>query len=357
MNSTLKLHRLIFNLCAMVACALAVSQGAQASTPHLDRISPTRVNAGAQNVTVTLSGTSFAADDQVFINGSATPVQSSSASSITVAVPDAMLTNPTVLNFEIRATDNSVSSTRALVVIDPAKLNAQSSNSVLASSYRNRVSPGAIVTTFGTRLATATAFATSLPLPTSLSGTRVFIGGAIMPLLFVGDDANSNSFGQVNFVLPDDFTAGTTEILVLAGDGSTTLGNITIDTVSPGVFTLNQSGGGLPVALTTTDGVGYFPVWNPDNTPVQVNAGTAQQPTYLAIFGTGWRHRTSQSNVVVTVGGASAQVLYADLQPDFAGLDQLNLVIPPQLAGTGGPVEIVITVDGIEANRTTITIQ
>src|SRR5438132_1852248 len=67
MNSTLKLHHLVLRLCAVLVCALAVSQGIQASTPRLDVISPTRVDAGATNVTVTLSGTSFANDDKVFV--------------------------------------------------------------------------------------------------------------------------------------------------------------------------------------------------------------------------------------------------------------------------------------------------
>lgn len=358
MNSTLKLHHLILRLGAMLVCALAVSQGLQpvaASTPRLDVLSPTRVNAGDTNVTVTLTGTSFAGDDQVFVNNSLTPTQSQSVSSITIAIPDNMLTTPGVLTFEVRATDSTVSATRTLVIRDPAKINAQNSALVLAASYGNKAAPGSTVAAFGTHLATASAAANSFPLPTQLSGTQVFVNGAAMPLLYVGDD--TGGFGQINFILPDNLLAGSTEVLVLAGDGSSTLGTVVIEDTAPGVFTLNQSGSGLPVALTTTDGANYSLIWDQNFAPVAINAGTDQQPTYLTLFGTGWRHRSDLSAVTVTIGGVVAQVTYVGEQPDFAGLDQMNLVIPPSLAGTNGSVAIVITVDSHVANQTTITIQ
>ncbi len=354
MNSTLKLHHLILRLCAVLVCALAVSQGIQASTPRLDVISPTRVNAGDTNVTVTLTGTSFAIDDQVFVNNGAIATQSQSASSITIAIDDSMLTTPGVITFEVRAADSTVSVTRTLVIRDPAKINAQDSVLVLAASYGNTAAPGSMVAAFGTHLATASAPANTFPLPTQLSGTQVFINGTAMPLLYVGDD--TGGFGQINFILPDDLSIGSTEVLVLAQDGYTTLGTVTIEDTAPGVFTLDQSGGGLPIGLTTTDGINYSMIWDQNFAPVAIAAGTDQQPTYLTLFGTGWRHRTDLGNVTVTIGGVAAVLTYVGEQPDFPGLDQMNLMIPSSLAGTGS-VAIVITVDGHVANQTAITIQ
>jgi uncharacterized protein (TIGR03437 family) len=356
MNSTLKLSYSILRLCAALTCALVISQGlpsVEASTPRLDRISPTRVTAGAENVTVTLSGTSFAGDDQVFVNNTAVAVQSQSLSSITIVVPDNLLASAGVLNFEVRALDNTVSAARALVVIDQAKLNPQTCAIVLASSYDTKVAPGAIASAFGTHLATTSAFASSLPLPTNLGNTRIFIGGDVVPLIYVGDD--SPGYGQINFILPDDLTPGSTEMIVLAGDGRATLGTLDVANVSPGVFTLNQRGNGLPVGLTTTDGINYSYIWDSEFAPKPIDVGSVIQPTYFSFFGTGWRHRTTLGNVTVTIGGVPVEVLFLGEQGGFAGLDQCNVKIPLILAG-GGPLELVITVDGREANRTMITI-
>ena len=53
--------------------------------------------------------------------------------------------------------------------------------------------------------------------------------------------------------------------------------------------------------------------------------------------------------VQVTIGGADAPVLYAGPQGAFPGLDQINVQIPPMLAGEG-LVLIQVTANGITAN-------
>lgn len=49
------------------------------------------------------------------------------------------------------------------------------------------------------------------------------------------------------------------------------------------------------------------------------------------------------------IGGLDAQALYAGQQGDFAGLDQLNIRLPRNLAGRG-LVDVLVTIDGQEAN-------
>jgi len=354
MNSTLKLHHLILRLCAVLVCALAVSQGIQASTPRLDVISPTRVDAGATNVTVTLSGTSFANDDKVFVNNVDTAIQTQSGTSLTIAIPDNMLATAGVLTFEVRATDTTVSVTRTLVVRDPAKINAQASMLTLAASYGDKAAPGSMIALFGTHLATSSGPASSFPLPTTINGTQVFLDGEAMQLLYVGDD--TGGFGQINFILPDNLTAGSKEVLVLASDGFTTLGTVVIEDQAPGVFTLDQTGTGLPIGITTTDGLNYSLIWDQNFAPTPITVGPVETPTYLTLFGTGWRHRTALSAVTVMINGVAAEVTYCAEQPDFPGLDQLNLIIPSSLAGAGS-VTVTITIDGKTANPTTITLQ
>jgi uncharacterized protein (TIGR03437 family) len=61
-------------------------------------------------------------------------------------------------------------------------------------------------------------------------------------------------------------------------------------------------------------------------------------------------------NVSVTIGGAVAKVLFAGAQSEYAGLDQLNVVVPRSLVGAG-EVPIVLTVDGQTANAVTVSLK
>jgi uncharacterized protein (TIGR03437 family) len=56
---------------------------------------------------------------------------------------------------------------------------------------------------------------------------------------------------------------------------------------------------------------------------------------YLTLYGTGIRNRSGLGNVLVTVNGVSLPALYSGPQPDFAGLDQINVQLTPELSGSG----------------------
>ena len=80
---------------------------------------------------------------------------------------------------------------------------------------------------------------------------------------------------------------------------------------------------------------------------------------YLFVYGTGFR--ATGGDVGATVGGINAPVLYAGPQGVQPGLDQFNILIPPEVA-TGGPpvVPIVLTAAGQAgqaANTVYVTVQ
>ena len=77
--------------------------------------------------------------------------------------------------------------------------------------------------------------------------------------------------------------------------------------------------------------------------------GGAGDTVYLSLFGTGIRNRSTLTAVSATVGGANARVEYAGAQGQFVGLDQVNIVVPRELAGRGA-LDVVVTVDGRTAN-------
>jgi uncharacterized protein (TIGR03437 family) len=73
----------------------------------------------------------------------------------------------------------------------------------------------------------------------------------------------------------------------------------------------------------------------------------------LALFGTGIR---GASGVTAKVKGIPADVLFAGAQPEYVGLDQVNVRLPAGLAGSG-EVDVEISADGKVANLVRVAIQ
>lgn len=199
--------------------------------------------------------------------------------------------------------------------------------------------------------------ATSRPLPTSLGGVKVTVNGVDAGLFFV-----SNT--QINFLIPASTPIGSVSVTVTNSDNTTRSGTVTIAQTAAGIFTARANGQGVAAAVTTTDGVSFKAVGNPDGTELDVDPGTSTRPTYLVLFATGVRNAPAANPndgngvaeaVTVTIQGVPATVTYAGRQPDFDGLDQINVVIPPQLAGLGS-VKVKLIIDGKTANVVTIKI-
>jgi uncharacterized protein (TIGR03437 family) len=77
---------------------------------------------------------------------------------------------------------------------------------------------------------------------------------------------------------------------------------------------------------------------------------------YVSFYGTGIRNRSALANVAVTIGGVSAPVQYAGAAPVYAGLDQVNVLLPLALQGRGES-NVVLTVDGAISNEVTINVR
>jgi adhesin/invasin len=130
----------------------------------------------------------------------------------------------------------------------------------------------------------------------------------------------------------------------------------------PAVFSQNQSGQGAgAIVVIKANGDEFL------NTPAApANVGDA-----LAIYGSGLGAVTppvqagaaaplpaAQTNnpVTVTIGGQNAQVLFAGLAPGYAGLYQVNVVVPPGIA-PGASVPVVLSVAGASSPPVTVAIQ
>jgi uncharacterized protein (TIGR03437 family) len=87
-------------------------------------------------------------------------------------------------------------------------------------------------------------------------------------------------------------------------------------------------------------------------TPISLSPATDQ--FYLILYGTGISG--AGGNVTVTIHGISAVVTYAGPEEVIAALDQVNVLLPVQLAGSG-TVNVVLTAAGVAANVVNIVIQ
>jgi virginiamycin B lyase len=235
--------------------------------------------------------------------------------------------------------------------------------SVSAASFvAGAVAAESIVAAFGSRLATATLAGTTLPLPTELANTRVSVrdsAGAVRdaPLFFV-------SPAQVNYLMPAATASGAATITITSGDGSLSIGAAQLATVAPGLFAANADGRGVAAAnvlrIKADNSQSYEPAAVFDAAQNRfvaraIDLGPESDRVFLILFGSGLRFRSALSTVTVRIGGVDVAVSFAGAQGDFAGLDQVNLLLPRSLAGRG-EVDLVLTVDGRVANTVTVRI-
>lgn len=220
---------------------------------------------------------------------------------------------------------------------------AFAAKAVNAASYNPdaAVTPDGIASIFGANMATGTESAQSLPLPTSLAGSTLRVNGVLAQLFFVSKE-------QINFLIPSQTQPGTAIVEVTAANGSITRCELPINSSFPAIFTANQQGTDAPAGDATPDGKVYYRIGNPDGSANPVAVGH-----YLQLFGTGFRNAAFDT-VQVSIGGKEVTVLYAGKQPEFLGLDQLNVQVP---AGLSGLVDLVLTVDGKAANKVKLRVQ
>jgi uncharacterized protein (TIGR03437 family) len=235
--------------------------------------------------------------------------------------------------------------------------------SVSAASFKeSSLASEAIVATFGTELAEATAQATSTPLPTQLAGTTVTVRDSannekLAPLFFV-------SAGQINFLMPAGLSNGPASIIVANGAGKLSRGTIDIAAVAPSLFAANANGRDEAAALILRVKNNGDQVYEPAAVFDQmqnrfvakpIDLSNASEQVFLVAYGTGWRGRSSLSAVSALIGGVPVEVLFAGAAAGFSGLDQINLRLPDSLAGRG-EVEFVLMVEGQKANTLKLVI-
>jgi uncharacterized protein (TIGR03437 family) len=229
--------------------------------------------------------------------------------------------------------------------------------SVSSASYavNGPLAPNAMVSAYGKGLADSPVNA-PLPLPTTLANVGVIVKDAAgntreAQLYFI-------SATQINYVVPDQTSAGTATVTMTKNGQTVGSGTIQVAAIAPGIFAANGNGQGAASALAVK-----YPAqtWQSTATcptagscvTVPFDVGTAATPVYLELFCTGVRG--TKSSVTATIGGTAVAATWA-VQSQYPGMDQVNLLVPTSLAGRG-EVDVSLTVDGVAANTVRVNIK
>jgi uncharacterized protein (TIGR03437 family) len=228
-----------------------------------------------------------------------------------------------------------------------------------ASFQTGSLAPDSFATAIGAGLATTTQVGTA-PFPSNLGGTTVSITDSSGTKRDAAVAYVSPT--QVNYIVPKDAALGSATVTITAGDNAIARGSVNIAAVGPGLFLF---GGANLVAANvirihadnsqTVEDV--YAVAGGAIVPAPIDVSQASDQVYLVLYATGLRgHSSATNSVTATVAGASLSVAYAGAQPQFPGVDQINVLLPSSLAGKGD-VTIQVTVDGQTANTGHITIK
>jgi uncharacterized protein (TIGR03437 family) len=213
--------------------------------------------------------------------------------------------------------------------------------------------PGEFVSFFGIGLADRQETATTLPLPTLLGGTSIQIGGVDVPILFA-------SPGQVNAIVPFGLAARSLHpVVVRRGNRVNAPGSIQILDAHPGVFTVNQSGQGRGVIVDANFRlIDAANPARPGDVVILFLTGLGETSPAVRTGAPGPSSPLSRTRlgVTATIGGGSAEVLFAGLAPGFAGLYQINVQVPAG-APLGADVPVVVTAGGLSSPPVTMAVR
>jgi uncharacterized protein (TIGR03437 family) len=210
------------------------------------------------------------------------------------------------------------------------------------------LAPGALATLRGVNLGSATIQAPGIQYPNALGGYSVSISSVPCPLLYVSPT-------QINFLVPPSLPPG--RHLLTVGSATT---DVLISPTSPGIFTLNADGTGVPLAaLIAVSKDGSTTQLSPYqcNTAHCVPAAMFLPPNtvevYIVLYGTGFRNAR---NPAASIGGALANVLYLGAHTVYPGLDQMNIQVT-NLASLSGKTSLVLQADGVFSNAVDLIFQ
>lgn len=224
------------------------------------------------------------------------------------------------------------------------------------------IAPDSLATLFGSNLAGTTALASvdsKGALPTEVAGVSVALNGRPCGLVFVSPT-------QINFHVPPLTELGEAQVIVRdSNKGIIGFGAVMVNFVAPALFSLSSTGKGSGAIINAVTGeLAPFAIETPE-----ISGGDKR--TRLSIFGTAFRFAGNPTLSAEKVNVAewvqvnaldenlktwALSVEYAGPAPNFFGLDQINVVLPAELAGVS-ELTLSVRFETISSNRVTASIR
>jgi uncharacterized protein (TIGR03437 family) len=198
-----------------------------------------------------------------------------------------------------------------------------------ATQTAEALAPNTIATIYGTNLAfdtvsVGTGSVVGGNLPTSLDGVTVIVNGWLSNVFFVSPT-------QINFLIPYQLLAGVTTLVVARQGVAGPVVQIQLNDTAPGMFVFN----GFVIA-THLNGTLVSPAAPASSGEIIViyaaGLGKTTPATTAGRIATSAAVISEASQMQVLLAGKACpagNVLYAGLAPGFAGLYQVNVVVPP----------------------------
>lgn len=293
------------------------------------------------NVQVSFSNgdTSLALSDQGngTWTGSWNPVEAASPVTLSFAANGGSASGAAQVSVTVQP--NSRSTNAALVV------NAASG----AKADPQVVAPGSYVSIWGTNLAgQSQPAATSVPLPTTLNGTQVFIGSQPVSLIYAGPN-------QINAIIPRGLQPNTSYPLVVA-NGLSRSGSVMLSVAAeqPAIFTADASGSGQGVVAIVGANVlaatvngrparagEYLTIYCNGLGPVAADNGAAAPPDGTPTPIDNIFHTAAQ--VTISFDGEDQAAQFAGLAPSMVDVYQVNVRVPTGHSGNAVPLVVKVT--------------
>ena len=220
-----------------------------------------------------------------------------------------------------------------------------------ASGISSAVAPGELITIYGTNLGPASISAT-IPennvYPTVAGYTQVLFDGLLAPVLFA-------TATQINAFVP-----------YIASSNGTTSMQVEVDGILSTPLTLNVAKSAFGLFTADSSGSGQGAILNQDNS-YNGSSHPADRGSIVVLYGTGegrtqpavpdgalvlsTPYSAPDGPVVVTIGGQTAEVLYAGAAPFLpTGILQINARVPAGIVA--GDAAIMVSIGGISTTRT-----
>ncbi len=255
-----------------------------------------------------------------------------------LATLNSIVTTPWKQYLNIHTTDHPGGAVRSQLVPNSTTLPAITSvQAAVPFASLTTLAPGSNFVINGTNFAFVgtdlTGFNNPAALPASLNGVSVTVGGASVPLTFVGPN-------QIGGQIPFNVTPGQQPVVVTTTNGASKSFMVTVASAAPAV----QYGPNGVVATRQSDGKAI----------TSANPATAGDVVIVTATGLGQTTPALVTGAAVTlpypvntdvsarIGGVNTTVLYARAMPGTPGLYQVAILVPPSIPAGNAPMLLQI---------------